>query len=90
MATNGTIIQAMITIPVLFGEYSLMEQSPITHVSECNNNYYYVNHMVNTFYPIENNAITNKLLLRYTTRLKSPEQEKNHPSNILSQSNCLL
>ena len=34
------------------------------------------NHMVNTFYPIENNAITNKLLLRYKTRLKSPEQEK--------------
>ena len=31
--------------------------------------------MVNTFYPIENNAITNKLLLA-KTRLKSPEQEK--------------
>ena len=51
---------------------------------------YCYNHMVNTFYPIENNAITNKLLLRYKTRLKSPEQEKNRLSNILSQSYCLL
>ena len=30
MATNGTIIQAMITISVLFDEYSLIEQSLIT------------------------------------------------------------
>ena len=36
----------------------------------------FVNHMINTFYPIENNAITNKLLLCYKTKLKSPEQEK--------------
>ena len=39
-------------------------------------NYICYNHMVNTFYPIENSAITNKLLLRYKTRLKSPKQEK--------------
>ena len=34
MATNGTIIQAMITISALFGGYSLIEQSLITHVLE--------------------------------------------------------
>ena len=49
--------------------------------------------MVNTFYPIENNAITNKLSLNYSTvenMIKSHEQDKNHMKNILSQSNCLL
>ena len=41
------------------------------HTYSCNT-VTYINHMVNKFYPIENNAITNKL----KTRLKSPEQEK--------------
>ena len=45
--------------------------------------------MAKTFYPIQNSAITNKLSLHEKTRLKSHGQEKNHLSNILSQSNRL-